>query len=169
MSDLSERIAKLSPEKRELLRRLLADKEAKPAASTPDATPASMPKAVRDGEAVELPSSFAQQRLWFLDRLSPGGAFYSIFDALPFEGELDVRALGESINEIVRRHESLRTVFKEVDGTAMQLVAAHLDVPLPLIDLSGAEPEEREEETARLMSEESERPFDLARGPLLRT
>src|ERR1700754_4689413 len=106
MSDLSERIAKLSPEKRELLRRLLADKETKPA-SIPDATPASMPKAARDGEAVELPSSFAQQRLWFLDRLSPGGAFYSIFDALSFEGELDVRALGESINEIVRRHESL--------------------------------------------------------------
>lgn len=168
MSELSERIAKLSPDKRELLRRLLADKEAKPA-SVPDATHASMPKAARDGEAVELPSSFAQQRLWFLDRLSPGGAFYSIFDALPFEGELDVRALGESINEIVRRHESLRTTFKEVDGTAMQLVAARLDVPLPLIDLGQMGPEEREEETARLMSEESERPFDLARGPLLRT
>src|ERR1700730_2649678 len=103
MSDLSERIANLSPEQRELLRRLLHDD---------DATTPSLERAA-EASAVALPTSFAQQRLWFLDRLEPGSSSYNIFDAVPFAG-LDVRVLRESINEIVRRHESLRTTFGAV-------------------------------------------------------
>ena len=159
MSDLSQRIANLSPEQRELLRRLLQDD---------DPTPSPL-KRDRETAAVALPTSFAQQRLWFLDRLDPEGSSYTIFDAVPFTGQLDVRLLRDSVNEIVQRHESLRTTFGAVDGQPMQMIAASLDIALPLIDLSSLASAEREAEAARLMAEESERAFDLSRGPLLRT
>lgn len=159
MSDLSERISNLSPEQRELLKRLLADEEPK----------AVLKPAPRERSMVALPTSFGQQRLWFLDRLEPGGSSYNIFDAIPFSGPLDVRALSESVNEIVRRHESLRTSFGAVDGAPVQIIAESLDLKLPVIDLSPLQPAEREAETARLMAEEAERAFDLAQGPLLRT
>src|SRR3982751_729994 len=100
MSDLSERIANLSPEKRELLRRLLAEE---------DHTTAPLPKGTRAGEVAALPLSFAQQRLWFLDQLEPGRAFYNIFDAIPLDGQLDEGALEKALGEIIRRHETLRT------------------------------------------------------------
>jgi amino acid adenylation domain-containing protein len=159
MSDLSERIGNLSPEQRELLKRLLADEEPRTA----------LKRAPRERSMVALPTSFGQQRLWFLDRLEPGGSSYNIFDAIAFSGPLNVRALSDSVNEVVRRHESLRTSFGAVDGAPVQIIAETLDLKLPVIDLSPLEPAEREAETARLMAEEAVRPFDLAQGPLLRT
>jgi amino acid adenylation domain-containing protein len=166
MSDLSKRIDNLSQEQRELLRRLLRDKSPKPVDGP---ATASLTRAPRESSTVALPTSFAQQRLWFLDRLEPGSASYNIFDSILFTGALDVRALRESVNEIVRRHESLRTTFREVDGAPMQLIAASLDIELPVVNLGSLDLAEREEETARLMAEESERAFDLSQGPLLRT
>jgi amino acid adenylation domain-containing protein len=115
-----------------------------------------------------LPLSSAQQRLWFLDQLEPGNAFYVIPTAVRLSGQLNVAALGETFGEIVRRHESLRTTFAAPDGQPVQIISEAFDPPLYVSDLS-AEPEPRREaEALRLVREEALRPFDLERGPLMR-
>ena len=115
-----------------------------------------------------LPLSFAQQRLWFLDRLAPGSAYYNVPSAVRFTGDLDERALGEAFNEIVRVHETLRTTFRAVDGRPVQTAAPSLVLPMPVADLSGLPAAWRETEARRLAREEAQRPFDLATGPLAR-
>ena len=116
-----------------------------------------------------IPLSFAQQRLWFLDRLEPESPFYNVPAAVRLRGRLDPAALGAAFQEIVRRHEALRTRFPEEAGRPVQVVENDLPLPLPLLDLSGlSKREEREEEAARLARAEARRPFDLGRGPLLR-
>src|SRR5207245_26142 len=87
-------------------------------------------------EAFLLPTSFAQQRLWFLDQLVTGNAFYNIDSTIRMiMGPDDVPVLERSLNEIVRRHESLRTTFKAVDGEPWQVIASSLQLPLPVVDL----------------------------------
>ncbi|RMF31802.1 MAG: amino acid adenylation domain-containing protein, partial [Chloroflexi bacterium] len=116
----------------------------------------------------EIPLSFSQQRLWFLDQLEPNSPLYNIPDAVRITGPLDVGVLEQSLNEIVRRHEVLRTTFAAVDGRPIQVIAPELHLPLPVVDLRGLPKARREEEALRLATEEAQRPFDLARGPLLR-
>ncbi|HEX6291276.1 MAG TPA: amino acid adenylation domain-containing protein, partial [Herpetosiphonaceae bacterium] len=122
----------------------------------------------RDGTPLVL--SFAQQRLWFFDQLQPESAAYNISTALHFEGTLDVAALEQSLSEIVRRHESLRTVFAQGGdlGQPIQLIGPVEPLPLPQIGLDFLPPEERLGEAIQMASEEAERPFDLQSGPLLR-
>ncbi|HVR96608.1 MAG TPA: amino acid adenylation domain-containing protein, partial [Thermoanaerobaculia bacterium] len=122
----------------------------------------------RDGD---LPLSFAQQRLWFLDQLEPGTALYNVPLVGDLRGVVDVAALARSFAEIVRRHESLRTTFPETAAGAVQKVAPpeEVHVPLPVIDASGLPPAARARELERLTLAEARRSFDLARGPLLRT
>jgi acyl carrier protein len=115
-----------------------------------------------------LSLSFAQERLWFLDQLVPNSPFYNVPAAVRVEGALDVAALQRSLNEIVRRHASLRTTFHTVAGRPRQEIAPSLTLELPLIDLTGVAVEERDEHVRRLAREEAQRPFDLSRGPLLR-
>jgi len=119
-------------------------------------------------EVFVFPLSYAQQRLWFLDQLEPGSPFYNIFDTLSFDGPLNVRALEQSLNEVVQRHETLRTSFATIDGQPVQVIAPYLSLALPVVDLRQLAQSERDFEADRLFSEESERPFDLTRGPLLR-
>ncbi|UZW58360.1 non-ribosomal peptide synthetase [Lysobacter enzymogenes] len=119
----------------------------------------------RDGE---LPLSFAQQRLWFLDQMEPGSSFYNMPAAVRLRGELSATALRRSIEEIVRRHESLRTRFGDRQGQAFQSIGADASVALPLLDLSALPEAEREPEARRAAMAEFTRPFDLARGPLIR-
>jgi non-ribosomal peptide synthetase component F len=114
------------------------------------------------------PLSFAQQRLWFLGQLEPGTASYNIPKALRLTGHLDVAVLERVLNEIVRRHEALRTRFEIVEEQPVQIISETQPMSLPLIDLSGLAELERATETARLTQEEARRPFDLARGPLVR-
>ncbi|HSF40046.1 MAG TPA: amino acid adenylation domain-containing protein [Thermoanaerobaculia bacterium] len=114
-----------------------------------------------------LPVSFAQQRLWLLDRLDPGSALYNLPQAVRLRGRLDAGALERSLGEIVRRHESLRTTFGERDGEPVQAVAPAGAFVLPRVDLS-ALGEGAEEEARRLAAEDAARPFDLSRGPLFR-
>jgi hypothetical protein len=121
----------------------------------------------RAPRGTHLPLSFAQQRLWFLDQLGAGVA-YSVPWAWRLDGALDVPALEASLNEVVRRHEALRTTFPARDGRAEQLVAPQLRVSLPVVDLRGIPDSLREAEARRLVEEEALLPFDLARGPLLR-
>ncbi len=114
----------------------------------------------------KLPLSYAQQRLWFIDRLEGGTSQYNIPTALHVQGALDVDALGRALDTIVARHESLRTVFREIDGEASQVILDPGPVPLPTIDLRGRE--DRESELGRISAEEARRPFDLSRDLPLR-
>jgi amino acid adenylation domain-containing protein len=114
------------------------------------------------------PLSFAQQRLWFLDRLVPGSPFYNIPAAVRVQAPLDLPVLKRTLDEIARRHEALRTSFREVEGKPVQVVAPGLDVPLVLHDLRGLDPAAREREVLRLATEDARTPFDLARDPLVR-
>jgi amino acid adenylation domain-containing protein len=116
----------------------------------------------------DLPLSFAQQRLWFLDQYEPGSSVYNIFNAMRLTGALNVSALEQSVQEIVNRHEALRTTFSMVDGEAVQVIAPSLKLTLPIVDLSDIPEARREEEARRLAREEARRPFDLAGGSLVR-
>jgi amino acid adenylation domain-containing protein len=113
-----------------------------------------------------FPMSYAQRRLWFLDRLEPGSSVYTIPKGLRLTGALNVDALGRALTRIVDRHESLRTTFREVDGVPSQVIAADGYDPLRVIDLStDADPEGA---ARRIAVEEATLPFDLAVGPLFR-
>jgi amino acid adenylation domain-containing protein len=129
---------------------------------------ASIPRLSR--ETREFPLSFAQQRLWFLEELEPGRASYNIPYSLELRGELETESLRRTFQELVRRHEPLRTVFVSRQGEPVQrILPAPESWPLPLTDLSGLEPAAREAELRRLVSEEAARPFNLTAGPMLRS
>jgi NRPS condensation-like uncharacterized protein len=116
-----------------------------------------------------MPLSYAQERLWFLDQLEPNSPAYVIPAALRLTGSLDVPALGKTFNEIVRRHETLRTTFAILDGQPSQLIAPERIHQLQVDDLTHLAEGEREAQARQVATEEAHRPFDLARGPLLRT
>ncbi|HSK79267.1 MAG TPA: amino acid adenylation domain-containing protein, partial [Thermoanaerobaculia bacterium] len=118
-----------------------------------------------------VPLSFAQQRLWFLDQLEPGNPAYNLATAVLLTGPLDRAAFAASLEGVVARHEALRTTFGLADDSVeepVQRIAPPAPLPLPAIDLAGLPEEAREAEALRLAAEEVMRPFDLARGPLLR-
>ncbi|HEV3049034.1 MAG TPA: condensation domain-containing protein, partial [Longimicrobium sp.] len=115
-----------------------------------------------------LPLSFAQERLWFLDRLEPGSAVYNVPVARRLSGALDEAALERALGEIVRRHEALRTVFAEADGSPVQVIAPFGGFALPVEDLSGLGEADREAAVRRRAGEEARRGFDLSAGPLFR-
>ncbi|MGP8094399.1 MAG: condensation domain-containing protein, partial [Candidatus Sulfotelmatobacter sp.] len=112
--------------------------------------------------------SFAQQRLWFLDQLEPNSAVYNISRALRIGGALDASLLRRCLNEILRRHDSLRTSFKAVEGQPVQVIQAMASLEMPIMDLSGPPKAEGEAQAERLCAEEAQRPFDLTRDLLLR-
>src|ERR1051325_4141882 len=114
-------------------------------------------------EVFVIPSSYAQQRLWLLERLDPGTAAFNMSAAVRLTGALDVSALQQSLDEVVRRHESLRTTFAEVDGEPVQAIASNVEVLLPVIEVDD------DEKLERLIREDAQTPFDLSDGPLLRT
>jgi amino acid adenylation domain-containing protein len=116
-----------------------------------------------------LPLSFAQQRLWFLDRLHPHTLFYSIPCAVRLTGQLNLRVLDQSIQGIIQRHDVLRTTFTLLDRQPIQRIGTHVSVPLVVVDLSARAESWREACVARLNAEEVAHPFDLSQGPLVRT
>ena len=115
-----------------------------------------------------FPLSYAQQRLWFIEQLAPGSFAYNIPSAVRLTGRIDVNALGRSLNEIVRRHGSLRTIFTMIDERPVQVISPNGDIPLQTINLTDRPSAEREAGAKRFIDEEVRRPFDLTRGPLLR-
>jgi len=115
-----------------------------------------------------VPLSYSQQRLWILDRLVPGMVSYNLPLAREFTGDIRVGLLEEVFNEIIRRHESLRTVFALENEEPVQVILPELKFKVETIDLRQLPVEVREKETARLVSEEAAKPFDLEQGPLLR-
>jgi len=115
-------------------------------------------------EVYVFPVSFAQQRLWFLDQLAPNTPFYNMAGAIRIRAPLHVAVLEQSLNEVVRRHESLRTTFMADNGQPMQVISPNFQLVVPLVDLKG----QSEAEAMRLVSELAQRPFDLTSGPLIR-
>jgi amino acid adenylation domain-containing protein len=149
----------LSATKRALLEKRLAGRVSREAAE----------QVIRPGARNgPVPLSFAQQRLWFLDQLEPGLVAYNIPAAVRLLGQVDTAVLNWSLNEIVRRHESLRTTFDSVAGQPVQIIAPSLELSIRIVDLTGISDELRETEAMRLSQEEAQRPFDLIRGPLIR-
>ena len=156
MNDLTSRIAKLTPEQRQLLDLRLK--------AQPQGAPLSIPR--RQGDRSTAPLSATQRRLWFLHQLSPGDTAYCLPAAFRIRGPLDKRALEHSLNEIVARHEMLRTTFEDREQGPVQVVHPFRPHALEHIDLSGSPSPERAVESA--LAEESPRPFDLTKGPLIR-
>src|SRR2546421_958735 len=123
-----------------------------------------IPRAERTGP---LPLSFSQQRLWFLNEFQPGTAEYNSALCLRLLGTLDISALTNALQELLARHESLRTTFDEVDGNAVQVVRPAYELRVPVVHL-GDPARPGSDELDRVLSEEYSRPFDLHRGPLFR-
>ncbi|MEH2067463.1 MAG: amino acid adenylation domain-containing protein [Nostoc sp.] len=116
----------------------------------------------------DLPLSFGQQRLWFIDQLEGANATYNEFFALNMKGSLQLTCLEQSLTEIVRRHEVLRTTFPVVNGYPVQAIAQPTTVTLPVIDLQDLPEFEQSVVVQRLATQEAQRPFNLTTGPLLR-
>jgi amino acid adenylation domain-containing protein len=159
---LNDRVARLPSERRALIERLLKSRDtASPGTGLTAVPPRDRSKPV--------PLSYAQQRLWFLHQLGGEEPYYNIDYARRTAAPIDFVMLERAVNEVVRRHESLRTTFASADGEPVQVIAPELTIPLVRIDLSALPAMRRETEAARLALEEARQPFDLERGPLMRT
>ncbi|HWM94191.1 MAG TPA: amino acid adenylation domain-containing protein [Thermoanaerobaculia bacterium] len=135
------------------------------AADLPDLPP--VRRAPRDGRPIPL--SFPQERVWFLDQLTPGGNIaYNFQVTLYFHGPLQVGILEQALTELVRRHEILRTSFPAVDGRPVQVIHSPQPVRLPLVDLREVPEEEREDVAEGIVAETLAVPFDVSRLPLIR-
>jgi len=149
--------AELSPDKKAALAKLLHK-------NSPQDSGKNIPKRETEGSA---PLSYAQQRLWFFDQLMPGASVYNLSMPLPLKLSLNLPVLQRALNEIMRRHEVLRTSFIDIDGRPVQVVEPSLPAPLSFHDLR-THPE-KEAELRRLAAEEATLPFDLKKAPLIRT
>ena len=130
-----------------------------------DHVPPPLVKVPRDGA---LPLSFAQQRLWFFDQFQPGSAVYNVPSAMHLRGAIDPPLLEAIFNEVVRRHENLRTTFTARRGKPRQRIAEHLHLPLPIFDLRHLDATRRDVEVRRLAAADAAKPFHLTTGPLIR-
>ena len=157
--NFAQRLTALTPQQRSLLERRLKQK----GLSTLSAP--SIPKRLSDQD---IPLSFAQQRLWFLNQLEPTNPFYNIPMGLCFSGNLDEQSLERSFNAVVARHEGLRTHFAVTDGKPHQVIVPHLTLAMPVVDLQAIPADQQPSEVERLAIAEMRRPFNLATGPLLR-
>ncbi|WP_254564071.1 non-ribosomal peptide synthetase [Oscillatoria sp. HE19RPO] len=115
-----------------------------------------------------IPLSFAQARLWFLDQLQPNSSFYNIPLALHLSGQLNIAALESSINEIIQRHEALRTNFVAVEGQPVQVITSTFNFQVQSVNLLHLPENERKIEAQQLATVEANRPFNLEREPLFR-
>jgi len=160
MTGTAARLAELSPERLALLLKKLGSREV--ASNDEIATLAEIQR--REGCVL----SFAQQRLWFLSQMDPESASYNCHTSVRVEGRLDRKVLIRTLAALVARHETLRTVFTEIDGEPRQKVLAAEAPRLPAVELSTVPNAPRTAEMLRLIVAEQQRPFDLVRGPLLR-
>jgi hypothetical protein len=158
MDHASERIAKLSPEKRRLLELLMQKRQSQ-----------GEEKINPRQESGVAPLSFAQQRLWFIDQLDPGNFSYNLAGCFELQGPLDNLCLERVISEIITRHETLRTTFSSIGGRPVQVVAPPYNFKLSVIDLSEILAQKQDEVVKKLLWEEAHRSFDLAKDFLLRT
>ncbi|MBV1880989.1 MAG: amino acid adenylation domain-containing protein [Pseudomonadales bacterium] len=161
---LSDRIANLSPEKREALLKQLKKQKTESGRASRNQSIGVIP---RNSDYYAL--SFAQQRLWFLDQFESDSASYNISAALRLDGHLDVEALRCVFASIVERHEALRTSFVTLDGKAQQIIHSPEDWQLPITELSDLSEKAQQQELDNAIALEAQLPFDLAQCPLMRT
>ncbi len=159
--DLAQRLTRLSPEKRKLF-------ELKLTTQSIDILQLPISKKKRAINQ-HFPLSFGQERLWFIQQLDPGNTAYNLIRVTKIEGKLDTIALEKSINEIIRRHDILRTLFIFEQEKPAQIILDKLLLPLGIIDLKALPPEQQEIEVKQAIQAESQYHFDLTKGPLLRT
>jgi hypothetical protein len=150
----------LSADRRRLLAKMLAEKAVR--------APGASRVIARGGEAQECPLTFAQEALWFVDQLDPECAAHNVPCAVRLRGQVDIAALEWSLNEIVRRHESLRTTFGSHAGRPYQVVHESCPLELEVADLSELDATAAGEQAHRLATAEAHKPFDLEQGPLIR-
>ena len=160
MTEISERLAALSPAKRALLEKRLLRRSGRDGAGEDGAPDVIGPRPTDEGPP---PLSFAQQRLWFLDQMGITGHAYNMPVHLRLSGPLDEGALRASLDGIVRRHAVLRTVFVERDGEPVQIVDDAGALTLPVVDLRDRSADAREAEVRRLAREEARHLFELSR------
>jgi hypothetical protein len=152
---IAKRIAGLSPERRRLVEELLkksADRKS--------------PQLYRRSASI-APLSYAQQRLWVLDQLTPGSTFYVENNIVPFSYRLNLEVVERTLNEIVRRHETLRTTFQVVDGRPMQVVTPALRLTVPEIDLRNVPLHERAARIGDITAAQARRIADISRDPMI--
>ena len=140
-------------------------------ASTPEEKRAQLARLLREKarKPRQAPASFSQERMWFLDQWNPGSALFNMPVAVRLTGELNLEALERGLQELVNRHEPLRTTLLEQEGTPVQLIAPSVEVPLTRVDLQEHPEAEREAQAWKHISAEAQRPFELSKGPMLRT
>lgn len=155
---LTKRLSGLSPERRALLQRLMRQQQ-----------PMNEQVEPRDRSLDPPPVTFAQEQLWFLDQLSPGNWFYNESSAIQLKFAVDAVVLQQALNEIARRHATLRTTFAMVRGELVQIIADQFVVPLNEIDLTAFSELERTAEARRIANQDAQTPFDLSADPLIRT
>jgi amino acid adenylation domain-containing protein/non-ribosomal peptide synthase protein (TIGR01720 family) len=163
---VTDRLAALSPEQRALFEKL-REKQRKETAPLP--APPPIPRRTGRGGEGDWPLSLDQERYWFMEQLYPGGAGLNITAATRMRGPLAPVPLAAALSEIVRRHAAWRTAFPAVDGRPVQRVEPPRPQRLAVIDLSGLPGSRREPEALRLVDVDSAAPFDLERGPLVRS
>ncbi|PTL75144.1 non-ribosomal peptide synthetase [Vitiosangium sp. GDMCC 1.1324] len=139
-------------------------------ASPPDDKRALLAQLLREKtqKAKQAPLSFAQERMWFLYQWNPASAAFNMPGAVRLSGEVDPEALRRGLQELARRHETLRTTFSDQEGRLLQVVASSLEIPLSVEDLRDVPEEQREQRTRERITAEARQTFDLTRGPLLR-
>ena len=160
MNNLAERISALSPEQRALLEKQIQAKRLKSLAALQTITPR------RRGDS--CPLSLEQEHLWFLSQLEPDSFAYNLGHSHRLVGSLNAAALEQCFNEVIRRHEALRTTFVSTDGRPRQVIAPLLKLPMPVIDLTSIAEIERLAHLQSLISKYSQTPFDLSTGPMIR-
>jgi amino acid adenylation domain-containing protein len=171
VDNMESRVPPLTAEQRTLLEQRLLARTANRGARTDNGDAGSgdaIPRLPRSS-AQSFPLSFAQQRIWFLEQLNPGSASYNVPSAFFLKGPLRLDCLEASLAQVIRRHETLRTTFFAVDGEPQQRIAEQQAPYLELVDLAHVLVEQRYSEAVRMATEEARKPFDLVKGPLLRT
>ena len=157
MSDLSDRIAGLTPEKRALLLKRL-----KKNLVTDDINIS------RRDDITSYPMSFAQQRMWFLNQWETDSPFYNVTSILQIKGDLDVERLQRCLDEVIQRHEILRAYFRIENGKPVQQIYPTLNLDYPFYDLSQLDQEQRKRQLQIITSRDTQKGFNLNSGPLIR-
>jgi amino acid adenylation domain-containing protein len=161
--DMAQRLSKLSPEQRKLFELKLQQQNVDILT-----LPITKENRTNENEQQRFPLSFGQERLWFIHQLDPENTAYNIIRAIKLEGILDKHALEQSIHEIIRRHETLRTIFiTEKQGPA-QVILKQLSLPLEIIDLKHYPKEKQESEVKDIILNEGRYVFNLTKGPLVK-
>jgi len=159
MTDLIDKIAHLPPEKRALLELLLQE----------EGVDLSHQMIIPQKRTTNVfPLSYSQQRLWILDQIEPNSPLYNIPTAMRITGELDINILTRSFNEIIKRHEILRTTFQSQDGEPVQVIHPEIEITIPIIDLQSIPPEKREATALQEARKVARQPFNLSTGPLIK-